>query len=89
MQGKDSPENDTFNLNYQNAHYSPAIHTKKAIAGDHFETNEASMLLKLVSVVFVLTSPYIKNWLVQPDYMHDCVVTGPSLCGHVETSPKK
>ncbi|XP_022847113.1 uncharacterized protein LOC111369718 isoform X3 [Olea europaea var. sylvestris] len=53
--GKDSPENDTFNLNYQNAHYSPAIHTKKAIAGDHFETNEAR----------------------------------PSLCGHVETSPKK
>ncbi|KAL2486224.1 hypothetical protein Adt_30980 [Abeliophyllum distichum] len=39
--GRDSPENETFPLNYQNAHHSQEIHTKKGFAEDHFETNEA------------------------------------------------
>ncbi|KAL2508151.1 uncharacterized protein Fot_31798 [Forsythia ovata] len=38
--GRDIPENETFPLNYQNAHHSPEIHTKKGFAADHFETNE-------------------------------------------------
>ncbi|KAL2508215.1 uncharacterized protein Fot_31862 [Forsythia ovata] len=38
--GRDIPENETFPLNYQNAHHSPEIHTKNGFAADHFETNE-------------------------------------------------